>query len=449
MFIKKLTPRVVFFLSSLILLFAPIVRGGKTSTALMTIELLGLLILFIIFWTGMHCNSVGKQVKWLIYTSLCIIVLYLIPIPIEWWQQLPGRKLYSETISLVFNGNIPSFYHTLSLVPLHTLSVLISCIPALALFLAASSLPTKHLIGLICAFLISASLQAILGIIQHLSDDPFWYFGVWAYAPQGSYLNQNHLTAFMEMAEPLSLALMMYFIIMPVTRHRYLKWLPAILFAGISLLLTYIPLITASRTGTALLLLSIILSFWVMTTPSIRKQVMLPIIALRLLLLGLAIYLQLTLIQKVAQVVTEMQPKAVVGDLRFELWERIIDRLPDLLPWGSGPGTFAQAFKMQAPHNVDLFINHAHNDYLQLVFEWGGFGIFVITAILILYLWRWKIIFKQKEGLYRMLSSGAGIGMLIFLLFSLTDFNLHTPSNTLFMAFLFGIFLRTPIDSDP
>ncbi len=373
--VPKLSYITVLLLSSLLLLFAPIVRGGKTSMAIMTMELLGSLILLVIFWSGMQKGCVAKPAKWFIIGSLSLISLYLIPLPLQLWEQIPGRTLYIETINWLETNYHLNTYKAYSLVPLHTASVLLSCIPALGLFLAATSLPTKYLIWLVNAFLLSAVLQASLGIIQHISQDPFYHFGVASLSPQGTYLNQNHLTAFMEIAEPLALALMIYFIVSPISNH-WLKTGLALLFAGISLLLTYIPLITSSRMGAALLFLSIILSFWVMTTPGIRKKVMVPIIALRFILLGLAIYIQYKLIHQVTNVVTgEMRPQVVMGDLRWELWSRMFAVQDRWLPLGTGPGTFQQAFKTQQPHTLTQFINHIHNDYLQIIFEFGLAGI--------------------------------------------------------------------------
>jgi hypothetical protein len=55
---------------------------------------------------------------------------------------------------------------------------------------------------------------------------------------------------------------------------------------------------------------------------------------------------------------------------------------------------------------------------------------------------------KEPSYSFKLLKTGAGVGILLALLYSLTDFGLHTPANAVFFAFLFGIFLHNET-SDP
>ncbi|HPY41468.1 MAG TPA: hypothetical protein PLM98_13180, partial [Thiolinea sp.] len=48
----------------------------------------------------------------------------------------------------------------------------------------------------------------------------------------------------------------------------------------------------------------------------------------------------------------------------------------------------------------------------------------------------------DKSSGFKLLKTGAGVGILLTALYSLTDFGLHTPANAVFFAFLFGIFLH-------
>jgi O-antigen ligase len=97
---------------------------------------------------------------------------------------------------------------------------------------------------------------------------------------------------------------------------------------------------------------------------------------------------------------------------------------------GSGFGSFATAFPRYRVFYDGFFINHAHDDYLELLLETGlaGFGVGV-----------WFIVVLYREGLRNLrparlspaalISTAALAGCTGLLAHSFTDFNLHIPAN--------------------
>ena len=126
---------------------------------------------------------------------------------------------------------------------------------------------------------------------------------------------------------------------------------------------------------------------------------------------------------------------------RWAVWQHTLDLIRDFPVFGSGLGTFRQAFLNYYPSGSSLGWNQTHNDYLQLLSEVGivGFSIFLIGIIIFLYKYYWKAIFNRyRADRYIIL----GLAMAIFSIgiHSFVDFNLQIPSNgflfVVIMAFL-------------
>lgn len=427
-----------------LLIFAPLLRSGKTSLALMTLELLGIALLLIIFWGNLAKGRLEKPVFWFLVFGLGCALAYLIPLPSILWEQLPGRAFYAEHLQWLNPEFTQGSYQSLSLIPVRSIAGLLALLAPLGIFLTAISLPERKLTWLIYILLGVALGQAILSMGQYFIQDRDLFFRIWSGGvPLGTYINQNHFVAFMEMVEPLALGLMMI-AILSQTMGTTLRIILATVFGLISLALTFTPLLTTSRTGAALLLLSIFLSFWAMTTPEIRKRVAAPIVALRFVLLILAVVIQLKVLQQVvtATYADRLAPQAALGDLRWTLYSTTWTAIQNFSPVGSGPGTTPQVYQLYQPTSINSFVNHTHNDYLELLLDMGILGALIIGVLIFIYLRRWRQLWQDQTTGFKLLKTGAGVGILLALLYSLTDFGLHTPANAVFFALLFGIFLH-------
>lgn len=431
-------------IAAALIIFAPLLRSGKTSLALMTIELLGIALLFIIFWDNLAKNRLEKPIFWFLVISFSCALAYLIPLPSALWEQLPGRAFYAEHLAWLNPKLTEGTYQSLSLIPTRSIAGLLALLAPLGIFLTAVSLSERKLTWLIYVLLFVALGQALLSMGQYFIQDQDLFFRMRSNGvPLGSYINQNHLVAFMEMVEPLAIGLMMVVILNQKTGTT-LKIILATLFGLISLALTFTPLLTSSRMGAALLILSIFLSFWAMTTPEIRKRVAAPIFALRFILLILAIVIQLKVLQQIVTVTyaDRLAPQAALGDLRWTLYSTTWTAIQNFAPVGTGPGTTPQVYQNYQPTSVNAFVNHTHNDYLELLLDMGIFGALIIGVLVFIYLRRWRQLWQDQSTGFKLLKTGAGVGILLALLYSLTDFGLHTPANAVFFALLFGIFLH-------
>jgi O-antigen ligase len=116
----------------------------------------------------------------------------------------------------------------------------------------------------------------------------------------------------------------------------------------------------------------------------------------------------------------------------------------EFFPLGSGIGTFNQVFpRFQGADLNGMFINRAHNDYLEWMMEGGIVAAVLILAFLTFYLRRWFKVWQRGEWkTFKFIQVGAGIGLFAMILHTFVDFNLHIPANQIYFAFLAALFFH-------
>lgn len=141
---------------------------------------------------------------------------------------------------------------------------------------------------------------------------------------------------------------------------------------------------------------------------------------------------------------------------RFLLWDSAIEQFFSS-PWiGTGAFSFFYYGRLFRNPAVQLDPIHVHNDYLQLLGDYGLIGAVLFLVLLVVHLTGG---FRGLGALLRRLSQmqegqGDGVALVIgslsivaaYLVHSVVDFNMHLPVNALLIGFAFGI-LATPSSS--
>ncbi|WGZ96464.1 MAG: O-antigen ligase family protein [Candidatus Thiothrix putei] len=411
----------------------------------MTLEILGIILLTVIFWYPIDKKRVPTLAWTLIISGVLLPLLYLIPLPSTVWQQLPGRALYVESLAVLSESGVTVNYLPISLIPSRTLTALLALLPVIAIFITTLLLPKQYVTRLAYIFLGVATFQASLGLIQYGSgaEWAFWWEITSGNNAVGTYPNRDHFSGLMELAIPIALGLTAY-----TFRHKKQKEdhshqtivNQALIFFTISMVLILGGIFARSRTGVVLIMLALLLCSILFARHIGGKRALGFGTAIAVMSLGIASNIGLIpVLNRFA-----IDP---LEDLRWEIFTQSWGATKQFFPLGSGLGTFQSVFMAFQPPEIPEFINHVHNDYLELLLETGFPGAFLIVLFLALYVIGWIQLGKQRHshnawGRFYFMQIAAGISLLLLTLHGLTDFNFHTPANSIFFAFLGGIFLH-------
>jgi O-antigen ligase len=305
-----------------------------------------------------------------------------------------------------------------------------ACLLFLAVQLLQRTVHVKILAWVFCGYGTGVALFAVL---QSLSSNGriYWLWeppsGGWIYGP---YVNHNHYAGLMEMLFPIAL-------VMSLTRHIPRRWRSIPLFAA--MLMAASIFLSGSRGGMiAFVVQAIVLGAFLglrknRQTALMAGSTLLVIAVLMFWIGGEAAVKRLTSIQSEAK--TE-----IAGGIRLSIDRDSLTMFRKKPVIGWGLGTFPIVYPQFRSFYSDKFVNHAHNDYLQLLVETGLVGFSLMLWFLTLTLrgairrlgdWSWD--FNAAVALAALLSC---TGLLVH---SLLDSNLQIPANAALFYVLCGM----------
>ncbi|WP_295883622.1 O-antigen ligase [uncultured Thiohalocapsa sp.] len=446
---------IAFTLLLAIMAFTPLFRAGATPLAALVSQLLGLALVSATLWSP-HRIKIDRLQAATLVMLVVLPALYLLPLPAVVADWLPGRDLYREA-----SGYLPTLPDahsaTLAVIPSAATSAVLSLVLPVSVFLGVRVLRHQQLEALVGLLIVVASLQALLGLLQYGTGQgggtPLAVEGSHRLSAVGTYANRNHLAGLIEMVLPITLALLFYALSRLQSREHKGNAIKrsviklgsrsgtsVILYAAIALLLIVGVVFTRSRTGIALTILGILLTTGVFARQIGRKSALGP--AGVILVLALAAGVSIGL----APVLDRFSATGLESDARWQIFNDTMIGIGAMFPVGAGPGAFPFAFP--AYQSLDLgwaFINRAHNDYLEWMFDLGAAGLLLTALVLLIYLWQWgRILRTGGETRLRSIQIGCGIGVLLLGIHELVDYNLYTPANQLVFAFALSVFLYPP-----
>lgn len=149
---------------------------------------------------------------------------------------------------------------------------------------------------------------------------------------------------------------------------------------------------------------------------------------------------------------------ADTNNMRLLMWAAALKQF-ELSPiFGTGSGTYLYYGREFRSANVQNDPQHVHNDYLELLCEYGIVGVLLFAVFLSVHLFYGfktlsSIVRKRLRPAKRIFSNelalliGVIASVAALMVHSIVDFNCHVPGNVLYFAFLFGV-LACPT-SDP
>jgi O-antigen ligase len=269
-------------------------------------------------------------------------------------------------------------------------------------------------------------LYAFFALAQDLSSNGkiFWLRSTRFHGSiYGSYVNRDHYAGLIEMLLPIPIVLSM---------SRLLKGPKRILtgFAGVLMASTIF--LCGSRGGMVAFILEMALLGALLFAKKRQRAV---VLGYSLLCVGTVAFIFISNngrgLVRIGDLDAGIRPKIVHDGLRMFLQHPIL---------GWGLGTFPTVYPEFRSFYTNLFVNEAHNDYLQLLVETGivGFSLMI-----------WFLIQLYRRGLSGLdhwqyhwdsvVSVAALVGCTGILVHSFVDFNLQIPANAAFFYVLCAI----------
>jgi hypothetical protein len=127
--------------------------------------------------------------------------------------------------------------------------------------------------------------------------------------------------------------------------------------------------------------------------------------------------------------------------VRLDIWTAAEQMWRDHFWWGVGPAHYNYRFREYRPESVQMSPDRAHNDYLNLLADWGAAGGIIVLAGMVTFgaglRKTWKYVRPSENDFGRGMSNrfafflGASAGLFALAVHSMVDFNLHIPANAI------------------
>jgi len=401
--------------------------GGASAAGIWGNMLLQLLALPLIFAAVLTKPSAplpvpGRQLLALLAALAAVIAVQLVPLPPSIWTGLPGRGPVAEGFAA---AGRPLPWLTLSLAPYRTVASALWLLPAAATLLAILRLrafkPTLIAWTVIGVTAVSVAIGGVQ--VGGGETSPWYFYAITNYgASVGFFSNANHLATLLVCTIPFLTALYLHARARGHSSQRasgllvILAGALGVVFVGLAVnrSLAGVGLSVPALAASALMILS-------------RRGRRMP----RWLLL----LVPLLLVASVAVVLSAPPGNNQIGEevrsgreTRGESFSRSLAAAGDYIPAGSGIGTFQEVYRShEDPAAIEsVYMNHVHNDYIELLLETGVPGMAVLALFLFWWARRTLTIWRDEERDHFALAGSIASG--VILAHSFVDYPLRTAA---------------------
>jgi len=291
-----------------------------------------------------------------------------------------------------------------------------------------------------------ATLIAGYAVVQLLShSDRVW--DVHTGAPtraSGTYISPNHLAGLLEMILPVALAFLLV---------GKVKIIPRILLGYAVLALAAGLMVTFSRAGWVSAAAGVLLVLGILLGHRNHRWRAMILLGLMLVVGGFFVSHYLSKTAGFKRRVSAMNEESAVSNYdwtsRLKMWDAAERMWRDHPWWGVGPAHYDYRFREYRPADLQARPDRCHNDYLNLLADWGVVGGVIVLAgmgIFVVGLFKtWPHVRREENAFGSGQSNrfafflGATGGLAALAVHSTMDFNLHIPANALVGVTLLGL----------
>ena len=421
-------PNFIFLpLLGFLVIFSCLAYGSVTIFPLTVIEIV--IGLFILSW--LLEMAAKKQLSFVktgfflpIAFFLVVVSFQLVPLPLSFIKLISynSARLYETLIP----GNSRINLFPLSICPNSTISELLKLISFIGIFFfIINKIERKKDLDIAINFIIFFGLLvSIYALIKKFAYPERIGFG--------PFVNRNNFAGYINMIIPLALG---YFLTdMPLSKRLVYAFSVAIMTLALFL--------TLSRAGILvyILVLLLILFFSRFKKTLKTKTGTLIIWALTTVCLFI-LFLEANIVWQ--RLITLLKKETYIVFGHGYSWLDVLRIWRDFPIFGTGLGTFRSISSMYKTTTMQYLFTYAHNDYLQLLSEVGFIGFFLIALFFLKY---FKSItgnwLKRQDSFVTCLVLGGVSSIIGTLVYSVLDFNLQIPANTLLFFIIMGLVYR-------
>jgi len=410
-----------------------------------------LAVLFLLLKQTRNGKVVFPLPLWPVLFAL-LAVFQVIPLPSGLVARLSPVRLAG--LDLAGPSDSRDSWMTLSVYPHESLLGLVKFLALVCAFVLTACLfdSRKRKSTLLKTLVIIGCVEAAYGIVQYLTG---WQ-KIFTYTKQydlseatGTYINRNHFAGLLELTCPFIVTSVLYhFQVWSGSRRPGAIRRPRgtdgvspsqIYFYLFLLVIVSLGIVFSRSRGGILASVFSIVFMALLALPKVqRKGWMIGVFLFLVCAAALAIWIGLSpVLARFEQIgdrsYLSMEP-------RISFWKDSLRYVRDYPVTGTGLGTFGLGFRHYQTTTLEKYVDHAHNDYLEVAAETGVAGAALFFLPILWLLAKMITSFLDDTGRYRGAVTLGCIGSTVaLLLHSLTDFNLQIQANALVFAVVLGI----------
>ncbi len=408
------------------IILAALLFGAVYSWAMAIVAFLAVLTFIYFLWNTKDRSDEFAEGRGIILAALLLLsypLLQLVPLPVSMLNLIHPRFAELVTVS----PNAPPLFHSISVYPFATEVELSRLFVYLSVFIVAAFGLTgrRDVRRVMMTLVVFGFVLGVFAIIQHATWNGKIY---WFQKPLeegaasfGPFVNRNHFAGFIGMLIPLSLGTAL------ASRRVERK----VIFGFMGIAMAVALFFSLSRGGIVSFVAGLLVFSVLVFTKGMSRKKLIPVLLFGIILAAYLLFLG----------VSPMVERFVQGEVstqqRFVTWQGTLAAFRDYPVLGSGFGTFQYVFKIYQPDGLYGYMDHAHNDYLELLLDLGVVG--MISVCVFLFVALKLIITNEWEGKQLYLSAAVLASITSIAVHSLVDFNLHIPSNALLFFLVLGL----------
>lgn len=435
----KRIPDLEFWVAACFLVLVFLLGGGSRADVLSLIILrplaAGAMLYGLLTLTREEARPHRILFHFLLLTAL-LLLLHLVPLPYALWSRLPGHELLVQIGQAAELGPV---WRPLTLNPPGGWNAFLSLVVPFAALLLAVRLSNAAHLRLILWIVTIGFVSILLGILQ-LQGPPNGPLYLYRITNDGTlvglFSNRNHHAMFLATLFP-----MFAYLASRDTKNRRTSTFQKAMAATGALFVLAALAVNGSRGGFVLGLVGLSIAILLFRGPAVlgrlhddkrKARASVPFLwkagaAGLLVLVGLAMFTIPT-----SGTLDRILQTDAGDESRLLIWNIVPEMAWQYFPFGSGAGSFVEAFKIAEPMD-DLgfrYVNHAHNDWLEVFLTFGFPGLLLLSGAVACWLVGVRGIFAQRGRRSDAITLGylgiATTGLLA--LGSVVDYPLRTPS---------------------